>query len=75
MIDKIRPMLEAVPFQSFVIITSSGHRYHVPTRDHASIDPRGTRILVWFDEGGDVVVSALHVVAVERETSASTQSA
>jgi hypothetical protein len=54
------------PFEPFSIVTSSGHRYNVPSPDHASISPRGNRFVIWFDDGGRVTLSALHITAVEK---------
>lgn len=66
MIEDIRHYLEAGPFEPFSIVTSSGHRYTVPSADHASINPRGNRVVIWFDDGGSVTLSALHITAVEK---------
>ena len=70
MMDEIRRRLENKLFQPFSIVTSSGEKYRVASRDHISIAPRGTRILIWFDEGGSVLVASLHITAVEEEASA-----
>lgn len=69
MISDVRHHLHAAPFVPFVIVTSSGHRYHVPSADHASVNPHGTRAVIWFDDGSSVTVSGLHLVAIEKETS------
>jgi hypothetical protein len=39
MIEDVRQHLAARPFEPFVIVTSSGHRYRVPSADHAGINP------------------------------------
>jgi hypothetical protein len=67
MIEDVRHHLEAGPFEPFAIVTSSGHRYVVPSSDHAGINPRGNRIVIWFDDGGSVTLSALHITAVEKQ--------
>jgi hypothetical protein len=66
MIADVRHNLQAVPFEPFAIITSSGHRYVVPTADHASINPPGSRFVIWFDDGSSVTLSALHIAALEK---------
>ncbi len=66
MIANIRQFLEAGPFAPFFIVTSSGNRYRVATADHASINPRGSQVVVWFDDSS-VIISGLHVTALERE--------
>ncbi len=67
MIADVRQFLEAGPFEPFSIVTSSGKCYRVPSADHASINPQGSRVVVWFDEESGVIVSGLHIAAVERE--------
>jgi hypothetical protein len=57
--------LRAGPFEPFAIITSSGHRYEVPTADHAQVSPKGSQVVIWFDNGGSLTLSMLHVVALE----------
>jgi outer membrane lipoprotein SlyB len=61
MIANVRERLEKVPFVPFVIRTSDGHEYAVPTVDHAFITPRGNRIVVVADNGATNVLGPLHV--------------
>ena len=70
MIEEIRQHLAARPFEPFLILTSGGNQYRVPSAEHAGINPRGNRVVVWFDTGGSVTVSGLHIVAVEKEVPA-----
>jgi hypothetical protein len=67
MITDIRQHLGARPFVPFVIVTSGGNRYRVATAEHAGIDPRGSRAVVWFDDGGSAIVAGLHVTAIEKD--------
>ena len=67
MIADVQQQLQAVPFEPFYIVTSSGHRYRIPSADHAGVNPRGSRLVIWFDDDGSVTVSGLHIVAVEKE--------
>lgn len=67
MVDPIRPLLEARPFVPFYVLTSGGNRYRVMSADHADINPRGTQVVIWFDDDSSIIVSAFHIVAVERE--------
>ena len=62
----IRRYLQAGPFQPFAIITSSWHRYEIPSADRAGMSPEGNRIVIWFDDGGSVTLSALHITAIEK---------
>ena len=66
-IVEVRHYLQAVPFEPFFIVMSSGQSYPVPTPDHASVGPRG-RLVIWFDDGGSVTLSALHIVGIETES-------
>jgi len=66
-IGDIRQFLHTGPFEPFVIVTSSGNRYRVPSADHATINPQGSRIVIWFDDESGVIISGLHIAAVERE--------
>ena len=67
MIADIRQCLQAVPFEPFLIVTSSGKRYRVATADHADINPQGSRAVVWFDDESSVTLSGLHIAAIEKE--------
>lgn len=66
MTPDIRQQLAAAPFEAFSIVTTSGGRYPVPSRDQAGINPLGNRVVIWFDDGGSVTVSALHIAAIEK---------
>ena len=66
MVADVRALLQAGPFEPFAIITSSGHRYVVPSADHASINPGGNRVVIWFDDGAGIILSAPHITAVEK---------
>jgi hypothetical protein len=67
MIADVKHRLEARPFQPFTIVTSAECRYRVPTAEHAGINPRGTPVVVWFDDGGSVTVTGLHIASVEKD--------
>ena len=66
MIGDIRQHLEASPFEAFTIVTTSGHRYPVPSADHAGLNPQGSRVVVWFENDASVTVAGLHIVAIEK---------
>ena len=66
MTGDIRQYLEAAPFEPFTIVTSIGRRYSVPSADHASLNPTGSRIVVWFDDDASVTIAGLHVAAIEK---------
>ena len=55
------------PFEPFAIVTSSGIRYRVPSADHATINPQSSRVVVWFEDESGVIISGLHIAAVEKE--------
>jgi outer membrane lipoprotein SlyB len=61
MIADVRERLVKVPFVPFVIRTSDGHEYAVPTVDHAFITPRGNRVVVVADNGATNVLGPLHI--------------
>jgi hypothetical protein len=63
MIADVRERLERVPFVPFLIRTSDGHQYSVPTADHAHIHPRGNRLVVFIDDG-TAVLGPLHINSV-----------
>jgi hypothetical protein len=63
-IDEIRKQLHRVPFLPFVVRTSDGHEYSVPTVDHAYITPRGNRLIVIDDEGTLNILGPLHINAI-----------
>ena len=68
MIADIRRLLDTRPFDPFTIVTSSGQRYFVASHEHAGINPRQTRVTVYFDDDSQVSLSALQLVAIEQNT-------
>jgi hypothetical protein len=64
MIADVRERLLAAPFVPFVIRTSDGREYSVPTADHAFITPRGNRVIVVADNGATAVLGPLHINGV-----------
>jgi len=66
-IDDIRKQLRQVPFVPFVVRTSDGHDYSVPTVDHAFITPRGNRLIVIDNEGTANILGSLHINAVIQQ--------
>jgi hypothetical protein len=66
MIADIRQHLEGAPFEPFTIVTTSGARFPVPAADHAGLNPRGSRVVVWFDDDSSVTISGLHIAAIEK---------
>jgi hypothetical protein len=67
MIADVRQHLQAGPFEPFVIVTSSGHRYRIASADHAGVHPQGSRVVIWFDDDSSVTVSGLHIAALKKE--------
>jgi hypothetical protein len=65
MIGDIRNRVDVVPFVPFDIVTSSGARYHIRTRDHLGFNPKGTRVVVWFDDGGSAILAPLHITSLD----------
>ena len=66
MIENIRQRLETRPFEPFIVVTSAGKPYAVASPDHASFNPKGTRVIIYFDDDSSVYLPALHIAAVEQ---------
>jgi len=64
MIADVRERLLAAPFVPFLIRTSDGREYSVPTADHAFITPRGNRVIVVANSGATAVLGPLHINSV-----------
>jgi outer membrane lipoprotein SlyB len=64
MIADVRERLDRVPFVPFLIRTSDGHEYSVPTVDHAHISPRGNRVVVFTDKGAAAILGPIHINSV-----------
>jgi hypothetical protein len=69
MIADVRDKLERMPFVPFVIRTSDGHQYPVPTRDHAHISPRGNRVVIFLDAGPAVLLGPIHINSIVDQQS------
>jgi len=63
-IADVRERLLDVPFVPFVVRTSDGREYPVPTRDHAHISPRDNRIVIFLDSGPAVLFGPLHINSI-----------
>jgi hypothetical protein len=64
MIADLRERLLAAPFVPFLIRTSDGREYSVPTADHAFITPRRNRVVVVADNGATNVLGPLHINSI-----------
>jgi hypothetical protein len=64
MIADVKDRLNATPFIPFIIRTSDGREYPVPTADHAFVTPRGHRVIVAKDDDSTAVLGPLHINAV-----------
>ena len=71
-IANIQRLLGLRPFVPFLIVTRSGQSYRVASAEHAGINPRGSRVHVWFDDDTGVTISELNIVALEKEVSPAT---
>jgi hypothetical protein len=67
MVKEIKRHISASPFRSFTLIMSSGQRYNVPTANHAGLSPTGSQAVIWFNDGSSVMLSTLHMTAIETE--------
>jgi len=67
MIADIQLLLSLCPFRPFIIVTRNGQRYRVSSPDHAGINPRGSRVHVWFDDDTGVTIAEMQIVALEKE--------
>ena len=61
MVGDVRERLLATPFVPFVIRTSGGREYSVPTSDDVFITPRRNRVIVVADNGATAVLGPLHI--------------
>jgi hypothetical protein len=65
MIDQIRKLKHAIPFQPFKIVLSSGTILRVPSPEHLALNEHCTgRIAALSDDGTFDIVSGLHIVSV-----------
>jgi hypothetical protein len=55
--DEIKKRLEARPFIPFKVKIAGGDVLHVPTADHAHLNPSGRTLFIHLDEGGTEIVS------------------
>ena len=66
MIHQVKRLLAALPFVPFKIKTSDVKEYLIPTSDHAAVFPNNSRVLILGDDGSQITLAGLHVVAVEE---------
>jgi len=66
MIPRIRELLHSTPFAPFSIRTSDGREYLIPTADHAAVNPKGSRVIVFSNNDSQVEVAGLDVASVVK---------
>ena len=64
MIADIRKYLSIQPFVPFTIRVADGREYRVSTPDHAHVQPTGTRVSIYSDEGFEAVLPPLLISGV-----------
>ncbi len=64
MIPDIRVRINAIPFLPFIVRTTDGREYPVPTIDHIYITPGGRRVVISDDEDLTVLLTGLHISAL-----------
>ena len=69
MIEDVRSQLNRIPFAPFLIRTSDGYVYSMPTVDHVYITPRGNRVVVTADDGAVAILGPVHINAVIEHSS------
>jgi len=71
-IEDIQRLLGQRPFVPFLIVTRSGQSYRVASAEHTGINPRGSRVHVWFDDDTGVTIAEANIVALEKEVAPAT---
>ena len=64
MIRDIYDLLHKRPFQPFVVRSTDGREYPVPTADHASVNPAKTRVTIYDDADGWALLSLAHIASL-----------
>ncbi|HVF71715.1 MAG TPA: hypothetical protein VM940_08905 [Chthoniobacterales bacterium] len=64
MIPRIRELLHSTPFVPFVVRTSDGREFVVPTPDHAAVHPKGSYFYVFGDDESSTRIAGLHVASL-----------
>ena len=66
MTDEVRRVMNAEPFVPFFVKTSDGKQDRVRHPDYVAISPKGGRVSLYEDEETTTILSALHIMAVEK---------
>ena len=74
MIQDIYELLHKRPFQPFVVRSTDGREYPVPTVDHALVNPAKTRVTIYDDADGWALLSLAHIAGVAGKEDADTRS-
>jgi hypothetical protein len=64
MTGDIRKHLEVTPFVPFIVRTSDGREYPVPTVDHVYLPPSGGPVVISDEAGVVVVLPGLMITAL-----------
>ena len=74
MIQDIYELLHKRPFHPFVVRSTDGREYPVPSVDHASVNPAKTRVTIYDDADGWALLSLAHIAGVAGKEDADTRS-
>ena len=67
MIEEVGRLLNLRPFERFRIVTSSGgNTMTCQRRTTRGLNPRHSRVVVWFDDDSSLTLSSPHITAIEE---------
>jgi hypothetical protein len=68
MVAQILKLQSQVPFEPFVVLTSDGRAFEVPTPDHVTVTRLLRRVEIEGDVGYGATINPLHIASVQRRT-------
>ncbi len=68
MIEQIERLYLLKDFSPFTICTSGGERFEVSSRDRVALNPQRNRVVVFFDDGTNITLTAPHIIGVVAKT-------
>ncbi len=66
-LEKLKALLNTVPFRSFTLYLPSGHGVVVPHRDFAALSPSGRTLVVPGEHESETVVDVMLVERAELQ--------
>jgi hypothetical protein len=62
----IKQKLMNNPFEGFIITMNDGRKFKITHPDYADVSPKGTKVIIYFDDDSSIDLSSILIASVEN---------